>query len=104
MIRCAARTLFAVLFLASPALAQVAQIKISMSPGDGIRIHGGWRNELFFGSATFLWPQGSKHICDGPTACRDKGTRRKSQYGFSGMDNQHSGPAELESYNSNSDC
>jgi uncharacterized protein (TIGR03437 family) len=59
MMRFAARTLFALLLLASPSLAQVAQITISMSAGDGIpfTVDG----QTFFGSATFLWPQGSKH-------------------------------------------
>jgi uncharacterized protein (TIGR03437 family) len=59
MMRFAARTLFALLLFALPSLAQVTQIKISMSPGDGIpfTVDG----QTFYGSATFLWPQGSKH-------------------------------------------
>jgi uncharacterized protein (TIGR03437 family) len=53
------RTLFALLLFSCSLPAQVNGIKIIMSPGDGIAflVDG----ETFYGSRTFLWPQGSKH-------------------------------------------
>jgi uncharacterized protein (TIGR03437 family) len=51
--------LLALLMTSLPVSAQVASMQISMSPGDGIQfmVDG----QAFYGSATFLWPQGSKH-------------------------------------------
>jgi uncharacterized protein (TIGR03437 family) len=78
MMRFAARTLFALLLVGYPSLAQVAQIKISMSPGDGIpfTVDG----QTFYGSATFLWPQGSKHPVTVQPA--ETGNTPRVQYGF----------------------
>ncbi len=78
MMRFAARTLFALLLLSIPSLAQVAQIKISMSPGDGIpfTVDG----QTFYGSATFLWPQGSKHAVT--VQPLETGNTPRVQYGF----------------------
>ena len=53
------RNLMLAALFSAPALAQVASLQISMSPGDGVGfvVDGA----PFQGSATFLWPQGSKH-------------------------------------------
>jgi uncharacterized protein (TIGR03437 family) len=76
----AMRALLFSLLLAVPSLAQVAQITISMSPGDGIQFQVD--GSPFYGSATFLWPQGSKHtVSVQPIAY---GNRPKTQYQFSG--------------------
>ncbi len=78
--RFAAQGLFALVLFAVPGLAQVNQIKISMSPGDGIpfTVDG----QVFQGSAAFLWPQGSKHtVSVQPT---ELGNTPKALYGFTG--------------------
>jgi uncharacterized protein (TIGR03437 family) len=81
-----ARNLFVLTLLSAPLLAQVSSIPISMAPGDGIEfmVDG----QAFYGSATFQWPQGSKHnISIVPTAVDDtmeSGNQPKTLYQFTG--------------------
>lgn len=76
----ALRAVFLAFLFTVPSLAQVAQIKISMSPGDGIEftVDG----SSFFGSATFLWPQGSKHTVS--VQLVEYGNHPRTQYQFTG--------------------
>jgi uncharacterized protein (TIGR03437 family) len=78
--RFAARGLFALLMIAVPATAQVAQVPISMSPGDGIPFFVD--GQQFQGSSTFLWPQGSKHTVSVQPV--EYGNTPKVQYVFKG--------------------
>jgi uncharacterized protein (TIGR03437 family) len=72
------RILFALILVSAPSLAQVSQIQISMSPGDGIQfvVDGA----TFSGSATFLWPEGSKHNVS--VQAIEYGNHPRTQYQF----------------------
>jgi uncharacterized protein (TIGR03437 family) len=78
--RSTARSLFFLLLVAIPALGQVTNVRVSMSPGDGIpfTVDG----QTFQGSASFLWPQGSKHTLTVQSI--EVGNTPKTQYGFTG--------------------
>lgn len=74
----ALRNLFALLLFSTPLMAQVNTIPISMSPGDGVpfTVDG----QTFYGSGTFLWPQGSKHTVS--VQATASGNTPKTQYAF----------------------
>jgi len=74
----AAGILFALALTSVPAFAQIASMNISMSPGDGVQflVDG----QAFYGSATFLWPQGSKHSLS--VSPVEYGNTPKAQYVF----------------------
>jgi uncharacterized protein (TIGR03437 family) len=82
----AARRLFALVLFAAPLAAQVNTVPISMSPGDGIEfmVDG----QAFYGSATFLWPQGSKHnisiVANAVNSTMESGNQPKTLYQFTG--------------------
>ena len=74
------RSFIALILFTIPCLAQISTTQISMSPGDGIQftVDG----QPFYGSGTFLWPQGSKHTVTVQPI--EYGNHPKTQYTFAG--------------------